>query len=81
MARKLLDSPAALTSDGKLLVGASHLTGESADPEKVLARVLRSGRRVFIGVEMTKSEVAASMGRLDDALAEIVSLIAYRERG
>lgn len=81
MASKLLDAPAALTTDGKLLVGVTHVTGEQVDPEKALSRALKSGRRVFIGIEMSKAEGAASLGRLDDAAAEIVSLIGYRERG
>jgi hypothetical protein len=81
VARQLLDPPAALTSDGKLLVNATRVTGEQVDAEKALARALKSGRRVFVGIEMSKAEVDASMGRLDDAVAEIVSLIGYRERG
>ena len=81
MARRLLDSPASLTSDGKLVVGATHVTGEQVDPEKALARALKSGRRIFIGVEISRAETAASMGKLDDVLAEIVATLGYRERG
>lgn len=60
-AHKLLDPPAALLSDGKLLVNATCVTGEQVDTEKALAP-LKSGRRVFVGTEMSKAKVAASMG-------------------
>ena len=62
-------------------IGAPAHTGEQVDPEKALSRALKSGRRIFIGIEMTKAEATASLGRLDDAVAEIVSLVGYRERG
>jgi len=81
MVRKVLDAPMALTTDGRLLAGATHVTGEEIDAQKALARALKTGRRVFIGLELSKGEAAVAMGRLDDALAEIVSLVGYRERG
>jgi hypothetical protein len=71
----------ALTSDGRLLAGATHAIGEQVHAEKVLARALKTGRRVFIGIELSKSECKAAMKRLDDAVAKIVALVDYRERG
>jgi hypothetical protein len=64
-----------------VLAGITHLTAENVDPRKALEHALKSGRRIYIGVELTNGDVAASMGRLDDAPAEIVASTAYRERG
>lgn len=71
----------AITSTGTVLAGITHLTAENVDAQKALEHALKSGRRIYIGVELTKREVAASKGRLDDALAGIVALTGYRERG
>lgn len=48
---QLLDAPAALTTDGKLRVGVTHVTGEQVDPQKALSRALKSGRRVFLALK------------------------------
>ena len=81
MVSKLLDAPMAMTSAGTVLAGITHLTAANVDPQKALEHALKSGRRIYIGVELTKREVAASKGRLDDALAEIVASVVHRERG
>lgn len=77
---KLIDAPLAVTSTGRVLGGVTHTTGEVADARKALELALASGRRVFVGVALTKEETERAKNMLDDAAAEIVAKT-YRERG
>jgi hypothetical protein len=81
MARKLVDAPMAMTSTGRVLVSMTHLTSRNVDPREALEHALKSGRPVYIGVELTESETKTSLKQLDDAFAENVGTIGYRDRG
>jgi hypothetical protein len=81
MARKLVDAPMAMTSTGRVLVSMTHLTSRNVDSRDALEHALKSGRPVYIGVELTESETKTSLKQLDDAFAEIAAVIGYLERG
>jgi hypothetical protein len=46
-----------------------------------VSKLLRSGRPIYIGLALSKAESAAALAKFDDAIAEIVALIGYRDRG
>lgn len=81
MGATLNDDPVALTSGGKVVAGITHVVNELRDPKRALELALRLGRPVFIGVELTAVEADVARRRLDDALAEIVARVPYRDRG
>lgn len=81
MGARMNDDPMALTSSGRLVAGVSHVVNEQRDPKRALELALRLGRPVFIGVELTDADADVARRRLDDALAEIVARVSYRERG
>lgn len=70
MASKLLDAPALPTSQANKSI-----------PRRPCLVPSRAAGESSLGIEMANADVSASLGRLDDAAAEIVSLIGYRERG
>lgn len=68
----------AWTSSGALLVNVTHIASEE-DLVGALTAARLTGRRFFLGVELTKEEQAEAEARLDEAAAEVVATV-YRER-
>lgn len=77
--RRLHDAPFALSSDGSLLLGMTHTDG-LLTPEAVLARALKSGSRVFIGIALTSAETRGVVTLASDTLDEAASYVAGARR-
>lgn len=75
MKPRLHEAPIAVTVDGTVLVSVAHLVPRG-DPRRLLARALREGQDVFIGVALTEQESAIVLARLDNAGAEAAARIA-----
>ncbi|MGO9836761.1 MAG: hypothetical protein ACLP1X_21400 [Polyangiaceae bacterium] len=77
---RLHEAALAVTLDGTVLVSMAHLVPKG-DPRRLLARALREGQDVFVGVALTDQESAFVLARLDNAGAEAAARIsADRQR-
>ena len=70
----VLQTPIAVTSDGKILVNVA-LTDGPQDPKKLLERALAERGRVFIGVAVTPNETALVLKSVDDSTAEVIAWV------
>jgi hypothetical protein len=80
VSRRLHEAALAVTLDGTVLIGMTHV-GRERDPEALLRLALEEDGDVFIGVAMTETEGALARMRLDNAGAEAVArVVGQRQR-
>jgi hypothetical protein len=71
---KVSTAPMAVASDGALIITVAASTGPR-DPMKLVERAVAERGQVFVGIVLSRKEVAFAMKALDDSSAEISSWI------
>ena len=74
---RVMEAPAALSSDGSVLVNANQL-GVGSTLAEIVAHAEATGLPIFVGVALPARGVRPILRAIDDAAADVVGRLAYR---
>lgn len=79
MTRRLNPDPLAVTSSGAVLVNVAHFDGPRR-PERMLALACSQPGRLFVGVEVSHSELREVSERVEDSHIEAAAFVAGKRQ-